>query len=136
MSTRKKFEDEIAKLEEEIAEHQKEIDQKSFSIETWKRAIKMLPKEGNGDQAVRQPRRALRPGSDVDLARAALMTAKRPLHINDLLVAMGRGTAKDERISLASSIQAYVRKGAVFKKTAPNTFGLIEIPENAEESVT
>lgn len=136
MSTRKKFEDEISKLEEEIAEHQKEIDQKLFSIETWKRAIKMLPKEANGDPAARQPRRALRPGSDVDLARTALIAAKRPLHINDLLAAMGRGTAKDERISLASSIQAYVRKEAVFKKTAPNTFGLIDLPENTEESVT
>lgn len=124
MSTRKKFEEEIAKLEKVAADA-------LAGIETWKKALKLLPKETDSKPKLRTAE--LRPGSDMDLARTALLSAKKPLHINDLVAAMGRSPSKESRISIASSIQAYARREVVFKKTAPNTFGLIEGQQKIEE---
>lgn len=124
MSTRKKFEEEIAKLEKVAADA-------LAGIETWKKALKLLPKDTDTRPKLR--RAELRPGSDMDLARIALTEAQKPLHINQLIVAMGRESSKESKISIASSIQAYARREIIFKKTAPNTFGLIDMPQQAED---
>ena len=70
---------------------------------------------------------ALRAGSSVALAREVILRAAKPVHISDLLSAMGKGVTKEARASLASSLAAYVRRGEVFTRSAPNTFGLIEL---------
>jgi hypothetical protein len=68
---------------------------------------------------------ALRPGSAMAQAHAALKRAGRPLHISELLVAMGRENTKELRSVVGGSLANYVRRGEIFIRTAPNTFGLV-----------
>ena len=73
-----------------------------------------------------------------DPAVTSLRRAKRskpsgkPLHISDLLVALGKETDHDNRAALSGSLSAYVRKHEIFTRPAPNTFGLVEFETNLQ----
>lgn len=69
----------------------------------------------------------LREGSAVAQARELILKRGMPVHINDLLEGLGRGLTRESRSSLTSSIAAYVRRGEIFTRSAPNTFGLVEL---------
>lgn len=75
----------------------------------------------------------LRTGSSVALAREAILRAGKPVHISDLLSVLGKGVTKETRASLSSSLAAYVRRGEIFTRPAPNTFGLAEMGHTEEE---
>lgn len=74
----------------------------------------------------------LRSGSTVARAREEILRAGGPVHIDRLLVALGKGTSKEAKASLTGSIAAYVRKGEIFTRPAPNTYGLIEMGHSAQ----
>ena len=81
-----------------------------------------------GHGAAEQPQEgALRPGGTMTLVRDAILREKKPLHISNLLGALGKDVTKEARASLASSLASYVRRGEMFTRPAPNTFGLIEL---------
>ncbi|MDP2321728.1 MAG: hypothetical protein Q8O42_20605 [Acidobacteriota bacterium] len=69
---------------------------------------------------------AFRVGSMTGQAYAAIKHAGRPLHVNQLLPAIGRSVNRQERSAISGTLAAYVRKGDVFTRPAPNTFGLVE----------
>ena len=56
----------------------------------------------------------------------ALKKAGKPLHVNVLLPAIGRGITRADKSAISGTLAAYVRKGDVFTRPAPNTFGLAE----------
>jgi hypothetical protein len=64
----------------------------------------------------------------------AIKMAGRPLHVTDLLAAMGRQPTRGERSAVSGTLAAYVRRGEVFTRPAPNTFGLLE--SNTEQDPT
>lgn len=90
----------------------------------------MLPKDGDVRGAD-----ALRAGSELAKARDAIRSAGKPLHISEILAAIGKENTKKNRVSLGGSLAGYVRKGAIFSKSAPNTFGLIELTLDANGAV-
>jgi hypothetical protein len=57
------------------------------------------------------------------------------MHISALLDAIGIQNTKKARVSLVGSLGAYVRKGSVFTRSGPNTFGLIEFEGGSERIV-
>lgn len=69
----------------------------------------------------------LKPGSTVAIARETILTLDRPVHMNELLKAQGKANNREARASLTSSLSAYVRRGEIFTRPAPNTFGLAEL---------
>jgi hypothetical protein len=69
----------------------------------------------------------LRSGSSVAQARDIIKGRGRPVHIDDLLRAMGKEVTRDAKASLAGSLAAYVRREEIFSRPAPNTYGLIEL---------
>lgn len=69
----------------------------------------------------------LKPGSAVAQARDIIIQRGAPVHIGDLLTALGRESSRETRASLTSSLAAYVRRGEIFTRPAPNTFGLLEL---------
>lgn len=73
---------------------------------------------------------SFRDGSMTGLAYEAIKRAGRPLHVNDLLPAIGRVVTRQDRSAISGTLGAYVRDGKVFTRPAPNTFGLIEFSEN------
>jgi hypothetical protein len=124
MSERRKIEDRIRKKETEIQELEEKIHETRIYIQALQDVLKVFPKALS---ATASPSSELRHGSSVAKAREAILRQGVPLHINQLLQGIGKDVTRDSRISLAGSLAAYVRKGEIFTRPAPNTFGLIEL---------
>lgn len=123
MSLRVELQKRIEKKQAEIREHEEMIRQAQSYIQGLQDTLKLIPKDGD----VGEPDAAFRHGSNVAKARDALRAAGRPLHITEILKAIGQPTDKKHRLALGGSISSYARRDKVFKKVAPNTFGLIEL---------
>ena len=122
MSIRSELLKRIEKKQAEIKEHEDRIREATAYLQGLQDTLKLIPKDEDvGTQDV-----ALRHGSNIAKARDALMAARKPLHITEILKAIGQPTDKKHRLALGGSIASYARKNAVFTKTAPNTFGLLE----------
>ena len=76
---------------------------------------------------------SLRKGSLVAQARDVILSKGEPVHIDDLLLALGKDVTRESKASLAGSLAAYVRKEEVFSRPAPSTFGLIELGHRESE---
>ena len=118
---------------------QRRIERKRQEVEGFKRqaelgeayinalteALRMVPREGtvlsesNGNSGLRK-------GSMPAAAHQALRRVGHPVHVKDLLELIGKKPTRLNYSSLSSSLTAYTRKGEVFSKPAPNTFGLLE----------
>jgi hypothetical protein len=129
MGLREELQKRIAKKEAEIREYQDKIREAGFFVQGLQDAMKLVPK-GPEDAAQEA---ALRSSGSAAKARDALRAAGRPLHINELLKAMGQPTDKKHRLTLASSLAAYVRKAQIFTRPEPNTFGLSAFKEVSDE---
>lgn len=69
----------------------------------------------------------LRPGTDLAKSREAILNSGRALHINEILKAIGKEVGKRQRVSLAGNLSYYAKGRRIFTKTAPATYGLIEL---------
>ena len=125
MISRQKLESRIRQKEQEIHDLELSTREAKSYLQALQDMLKMLPKEGSVRGAD-----ALRPGSDMAKARDAIRAAGTPMHISAILGAMGKENTKKNRVSVAGSLAGYVRKGAIFSKTAPNTFGLVEMTDS------
>jgi hypothetical protein len=112
----------IEKKQAEIREFDDRIREANAYVQGLQDTLKLIPKED--EFSVQEV--TLRHGSNIAKARDALRAAGNPLHITEILKVIGQPTDKKHRLALGGSIAAYARKGSVFTKTAPNTFGLTE----------
>lgn len=117
----------IEKKELEIKELETKLSEAKAYIQGLCDSLKLLPKENVS------PADDLRQGSDLAKARKAILKIGKPLHVVEILKQIGKEPNKNNKLSLAGSLSTCVRKGRVFNKTAPNTFGLIEIRENKND---
>ena len=99
-------------------------------IQATEDALKLIAKEAAGGK---QPQRSLRKGSAPAKAYRALHSAGHPMHITTLVEAIGKAVTRKSRGALASSLSAYARRGEIFTRTAPNTFGLLEFGDGTED---
>jgi len=126
-ASRRNIERLIQKSEHEIFEMVKAIDMKSAYIQGLRDTLKYLPKEADpGGAPV-----ALRAGTDLAKAYEAIRKAGKPLHVLDLVKALGKEPTKKNRISLSGSIGFYVRRNQFFTRPAPNTFGVAEFADDS-----
>jgi hypothetical protein len=65
--------------------------------------------------------------SMVEQARDIILDKGHAVHITDLLAAMGKEITRENRVSLASALSAYARRGDIFTREGPNRFGLFEL---------
>ncbi len=133
MSIRQDFDRRITKKKQEIAELELQLrDAKSY-LQALQDSLKFIPRDAasNGASSASD----LRPGTALSKARDAIKKAGKPLHINDLLTAIGKAVDKKSKVSLAGSLSNYARKEEIFTKTAPNTFGLREFDSPTEEQL-
>lgn len=130
MGLRNELERKIEKKRQEIKELEFKIREAQAYISAHQETLKMLSREGSGLLAERN----LRVGSSIAKARDAIKKAGKPLHIADLLKALGRPNDKKNRLSLSGSLAHYVRKGEIFSRPAPNTFGLTEFEHISGDS--
>jgi len=127
MAYRDELQKRIDKKLEEISSLEATIREAKTYLQALQDAMRLLPKENGLEKEM-----VLRHGSAVAKAKEAIIKAGKPLHISEILKAIGKPDDKSNRVSLSGNIQSYVRKGQVFQKTAPNTFGLVgkEYPED------
>lgn len=130
MTNRRKIESKITKKEQEIQELEGDIREAKVYIQALQDVLKMLPRD---QSSVSPAIDTLRTGSLVSGARDAILKAKRPLHVSELLDALGKERDRKSRAAVAGSLSAYVRKGEIFTRPKPNTFGLVELYDNESE---
>ena len=121
MNIRAQLEKKIETQEKEIESLKAEVLRKESFLSGLKEALKLIPRQ-DGEIA----NQVLRPGSDMAKAQDLLKKVGHPLHVGELLKGLGKEVNKGNRASLSGSMGTYVRKGAIFFKSGPNTFGLIE----------
>lgn len=126
MSLRKKFERKVREKEQEIHELERQIMDAKAYLSAMQDAIRLLPAEGPGENGEAGTDLTLKAGSTMDAVAKVLKAHGKPMHIMDLLKAIGRDPTSEHRASVGGSLAAYVRKGVVFSRPAPNTFGLAE----------
>jgi hypothetical protein len=122
MAERDKILDKIRKKEQEIQELEARIQDAKVYLQALQDVFKMFPRQSEVDPAT-----LLRPGSLVAQAREVILKNGAPMHVNDIVKALGRDITRSNQTGLSGSIAAYVRKGELFTRPAPNTFGLIEL---------
>jgi hypothetical protein len=123
-------EDILRKIERKQADlltHERAFERERAATEAYIQALQDMLKVLPRDASEARPDAMLRTGSVAGRAREAILAANRPLHINPILKELGRGDDRKSRASLTGALGAYARKGEVFVRTAPNTFGLLEL---------
>jgi hypothetical protein len=119
---------------QEISELEHQIAMARVYLQAIQDSIKALPRDiaiqANGEEVASD----LRPGTLLARAREAIQKNGRPMHIGEILVAIGLENTKNARMSLVGSLGAYVRKGMVFTRPGPNIFGLVGMKSPKTES--
>lgn len=126
MGLREDLNKKIERKRQEIGALELQVKQAAAYLEALEDTLKMLPREGVNEGHARQ---VMRPNSSVSRAHAALVSSGKPLHINNLLTAIGKEPNRANQGALNSSLSVYVRKGEIFTRPAPNTYGLLEFDE-------
>jgi septal ring factor EnvC (AmiA/AmiB activator) len=130
--------DERARLSDRINALDVEIKAANASIEAYRDTLAFA---GPKSESTSSGESELRSGSLPALAFGALKAKGARMHITELLQAMGKPVDRQSRTTLAGSLSAYVRRGEIFARPAPNTFALVEwgspgggVPEDPEDS--
>lgn len=113
---------------QEIKDLEAQMERAKVYLQAIQDSIKALPREAtsyNGSRAEDAAVSDLRPGTRLARAKEAIREHGAPMHISEILSAIGVENTKEARVSLVGSLGGYVRKGQVFTRPRPNTFGLI-----------
>jgi hypothetical protein len=129
MNERRKIEERLRKKEQEICEFEAKIRDARIYLQALQDVLKILPRGSEGHRRAG----SLRPGSGMAKVREFILEKGRPGHVTELLEALGRPATREARASLSGSLAAYVRKGEIFTRPSPNTFGLIELGHENED---
>jgi len=128
MGLRESFQKLIEKKQDEIRDLEIKVREAQAYLQALQDSCRLLPKEEIKTLGSKESP-TLRDGTNLARAREILLEAKRPLHINDILVKMGKPIDQATRVSLVGTLGSYSRKGKIFTRTGPNIFGLIEFEE-------
>lgn len=115
--------DRIKKKEGEISQLERRIEAARAYLQALRDIKKVLDREPRADA----PETVLRRGSTVSQAREYILRHGSPAHIDELLEGLDRPATRENKASLTGSLSAYVRRGEIFSRTAPNTYGLVEL---------
>jgi hypothetical protein len=135
MSERKKIEERLRKKEQEIVSMEEKIKASKIYVQALRDILKIFSVNPSGPLDA-ESETTLRAGSAVDQARRIVLEKGIPVHINEILLALGMEVTRQAKASLTSSLAAYVRREDIFTRPAPNTFGLIELGHTAIDENT
>jgi len=117
----------IERKQAELADGERQWERQKAGAEAYIQAMQEVLKGMPRDASEVKPEHILRAGAALARVRDLILAQGRPQNVNDILRALGKANEKKARVSLASSIGSYVRRGEIFVRTAPNTFGLLEL---------
>lgn len=124
MSHRQMIENKMAKKSSEIQMLEEKIKVARIYVQALQDVLKALDKSLETDEVTET---VLRKGSIVDTARETILANDRPMHIDELILAVGREATRENKASFGGSLAAYVRRNEIFTRPAPNTYGLVEL---------
>lgn len=127
MTERGKVEERLRRKEAEIQGLEEKLRSARGYAQALRDVLKMLDSVPASGAPATPVESVLRPGSAVAQARDVILKVGTPMHLSDLLAAQGKKPTRENRASLTSSLSAYVRRGEIFTRPAPNTFGLVEL---------
>jgi hypothetical protein len=134
MSIRRKFERKIREKESEIQDLERRLMEAKAYMAAMQDAMRLVPADGDTENGEASGDVVIKAGSAMEAVVNALKHSGKPMHIMDILKAIGRETTSENRASVGGSLAAYVRRGAIFTRSAPNTFGLAEWGRPAGEA--
>lgn len=123
---RRKLESKVAEQRKSIAGQELQLAKDKAYLEGLLDSLKLFPADGTTSVAA-----TLRENSELAKAREILRTAGKPLHVDELLKRLGKEASRNTKGALAGSLGSYAKKGSIFTKTAPNTFGLVEFESSS-----
>jgi hypothetical protein len=129
---RAQIEKEVSKKQAELDAMERDLHAARAVLAAFKELLRKIPAEGGASSSPLPTgwgKNELRPGSDATKARQAILKAGKPLHLTEILSVMGRADTKKNRLSVASSLANYARKGQHFVKTGPNIFWVLGVEE-------
>jgi hypothetical protein len=129
MNEVKKIEARLQKKIQEISALEDKLKAAKAYAQALHDVMNMLRNEGDNES---RSESALKQGSAVAQARDVILDRGIPAHINEILDALGKDVTREAKASLTSSLAAYVRRGEIFSRPAPNTFGLLELGHTAD----
>ena len=122
----------LQELESKRLEIDIQISAAQGAISALEEVMKHFPKEDiDGD-----PARSLRAGGQVHRIYIILKKNGKPMHITEILEAMGKNTDIKSQQATGSQLNSYVRDGRIFSRDTPNTFGLKEWKVSGNDSPT
>lgn len=124
MDIRSKVERKVREKEREVQQLRERLRRSEAYLQALSDTLAFLPK-GADNRAIAAGSAVMR-GAIPETALKALRARGKPTHIMKLLPLMGRKATAENRASVVSSLGAYVRRGQMFTRPAPNTFGLRE----------
>jgi len=128
MDVRAGIERKLDAKRKELADLELKVREQHSYIRALEDTLRLMDGEDEDSES-----RGIRVSSDVGRSQEALRAAGKPLHVSDLLRAMGKQDDKRNRVSLAGTLAGYVRRNHVFTRPGPNIFGLIEFSERTTE---
>lgn len=133
MGFRQKIEEKIQKKDDEIREFETRIKEGKAYIQAMQETLKLLPRD---DMNANSGEAQLKKNSMIYKTLAVLKKANRPMHVTEILKALGKPDEKKHRVSLSGSLGWYVRKNELFTRPQPNTFGLLNaVGSNIEDQL-
>jgi hypothetical protein len=126
ISPRESLQKLLERKEQEIADLEIQVREARSYAEALRESIRLVSKGETQNGASEAPVPSLRPNSLLFQVREILLKHGKPMYIAELLAAVGRPVDHGNRVSLAGTLSSYAREGKIFRKTAPNTFGLLE----------
>jgi hypothetical protein len=130
VTERKAIEERLRKKQAEILALEEKTKSAKVYVQALNDILKLIDNTDGDNESVDTK---LRPGSAVAQARDIILERGSPVHLDELLEAMGKEVTRDSKASLAGSIAAYVRRDEIFTRPAPNTFGLAELGREASQ---
>lgn len=130
MGLRENFQKLIDKKQQEIRNLEMQMVEANAYIQALQDSMKLLPRDESGVEASEH---VLREGSTLAKTRDLLKHAGAPMQIGEILKLLGKPQDKKHRVSLAGTLSGYAKRGRIFTKTAPNTFGLVEFGTSQPE---
>lgn len=107
----------------EIQELEMKIREAKAYLQALQDVAKLMPQDGE-EEPIEEGMPSAR--SYITDAKEAITNAGRALHIVEIIKMSGRKNDRKTRTGFSGSLAAYVRRGEIFTRPKPNTFGLIE----------
>jgi len=129
MNISKKLQGQIKRKEKEIQRFEAERQELGMKIREAHAAIKALEevkKHLPKDEVDENPALSLQRGKSIAKIYDILKQTGSPMHIKDILAALGKDTDKKSQQATGSQLNSYVRNERIFTRDTPNTFGLQE----------